>query len=105
VQGISLSSSLLFSSLLSLSKDLSVLLDDDEASLSAIEQGLGGRPDPETLGILLINKAGILARRGDRDTAVTILGALALDPGSTLATEHLAKAALAGLIAGRADPS
>jgi tetratricopeptide (TPR) repeat protein len=83
-------------------KDLSVLLDDDEASLGAIERGLLGRPDQETLGILQINKAAILARRGDRDTAIAILGELALSPDSTLATEHLAKAALAGLIAGRA---
>jgi hypothetical protein len=55
---------------------------------------------PETLGVLLINKAGILARRGDRDAAVAILGELALSPESTLGTEHLAKFALAGLVAG-----
>jgi tetratricopeptide (TPR) repeat protein len=81
-------------------KDLSVLLDDDAAGLHAIEQGLRGRPDQETLGILLINKANILARRGDQDAAIAILGELALSPDSTLATEHLAKAALAGLISG-----
>jgi tetratricopeptide (TPR) repeat protein len=80
-------------------KDLSMLLDDDASKLHAIEQGLRGRPDAETLGVLLINKAYILARRGDRDTAVTILGELALSRDSTLATEHLAKAALAGLMA------
>jgi tetratricopeptide (TPR) repeat protein len=79
-------------------KDLAVLLDDDTSRLNAIEQGLRGRPDAETLGILLINKASILARRGDRDTAVAILGELVLSPDSTLATEHLAKAVLSGLV-------
>ncbi len=79
-------------------KDLSMLLDDDTSRLNAIEQGLRGRPDAETLGILLINKASILARRGDRDAAVAILGELALSPDSTLATEHLAKVVLAGLV-------
>jgi len=80
-------------------KDFSLLLDDEGSKLNAIEQGLRGRPDPETLGVLLINKAGILARRGDRDTAVAILGELALSPRSTFGTEHLAKFALAGLVA------
>ena len=82
-------------------KDLSTLLDDDASRLHAIEQGLRGRPDGETLGVLLINKASILARRGERDTAVAILGELALSPDSTLATEHLAKVVLAGLVADR----
>lgn len=80
-------------------KDLSMLLDDDTSRLRAIEQGLRGRPDAETLGVLLINRAGILARRGDRDSAIAILGELALSPDSTLATEHLAKATLAALTA------
>jgi hypothetical protein len=33
-----------------------------------------------------------------RDEATRILGELALNPASTLATEHLAKAALAGFV-------
>jgi len=80
-------------------KDLATLLEDDPSKLRAIEQGLRGRPDPETLGMLLLNQAIIIARRGDRDTAIAILGELALSPDSTLASEHLAKAALARLIA------
>jgi len=79
--------------------DLSMLLDGDDSRLHAIDQGLHATTDPETLGILLINTATILARRGDRDTAVTILGELALSPDSTLGTEHLAKVALARLTA------
>lgn len=79
-------------------KDLSALLEDDASMLFAIEQGLRGRPDPETFGILQINKAAILARQGDTDTATAMLGTLALSPDSTLATEHLAKATLAGML-------
>jgi tetratricopeptide (TPR) repeat protein len=80
-------------------KDLSKLLDDEDRMLHAIEQGLRGRPDADTLGYLLIDKAQIIARRGDRDAAIAILGSLALDPDSTLAAEHLAKAVLALLVA------
>jgi tetratricopeptide (TPR) repeat protein len=79
-------------------QQLSTLLDEeggDDAMLHAIEQGLKGNPDGETRGMLLINKALILDRRGDRDGAIQILGALALEPSSTLATETLAKATLA----------
>ena len=78
-------------------KDLSVLLDDDDSRLRAIEQGLRGCPDGETLGILMINQADIIIRRGDRDRGIAILGGLALSPDSTLATEHLAKVKLAML--------
>jgi tetratricopeptide (TPR) repeat protein len=80
-------------------KELSLLLDDDTSKLRAIECGLRGRPDPETLGVLLINQANIFVRRGDRDAAIAILGELALSPDSTLAAEHLAKATLLRLIA------
>lgn len=79
--------------------DLAMMLDDDADRLRAIDQGLRGRPDLDTLGTLLMNKASILARRGDRDAAISILGELALSPESTLGTEHLAKAALAALVA------
>ena len=80
-------------------KDLATLLEDERDRLHAIEQGLRGRPDAETLGILLVNKASILARHGDQDQAIAILGELALSPDSTLATEHLAKVVLARLVA------
>jgi hypothetical protein len=68
-------------------------------SCAPSSRDLRGSPDPETLGILLIDKSGILARRGDRDGAIAILGDLALSPDSTLAAEHIAKATLASLIA------
>jgi hypothetical protein len=79
-------------------KELSSLLEDDDARLRAISRGLEHDPDGETKGILLINKALILHRRGDRDGALKILGGLALDPQSTLGTETLAKATLAQLV-------
>ncbi|WP_437736377.1 tetratricopeptide repeat protein [Sorangium sp. So ce1335] len=79
-------------------KELSRLLDDDDARLQAITRGLEHEPDGETKGMLLLNKALILDRRGDRDGAIKILGELALDPQSTLATEMLAKATLAQLV-------
>jgi hypothetical protein len=47
---------------------------------------------------LLINRALILEQRDLRAEAIAILGELALDPASTLATETLAKATLAHII-------
>jgi len=51
----------------------------------------------ETKGILQINTALILDRKGDHDGAVRLLDELALDPASTYATEHLAKVTLANV--------
>jgi tetratricopeptide (TPR) repeat protein len=79
-------------------KELSQLLDDDDARLRAITRGLEHDPDSETKGMLLINRAIVLHRRGDREGAVTILGELALDPQSTLGTEMLAKGTLATFV-------
>jgi len=78
-------------------KELAALLDDQADRFQAIERGLGGNPDPDTQGMLLISKAVIMAGRGDRDTAFSMLAELALAPQSTLAAEHLAKAMLARL--------
>ena len=75
-------------------KALAVLLDDPADKMRAIEQGLSHEPDPETKGVLLINKAIVLDGRGDHAGADRILGELALDPGSTLSTEAMAKATL-----------
>jgi tetratricopeptide (TPR) repeat protein len=79
-------------------KELAALLDDPGDRLRAIERGLGAEPDPETRGMLLMNKALVLNQRGERGAAIAILGDLALDPASTLATETLAKATLAQVI-------
>jgi tetratricopeptide (TPR) repeat protein len=79
-------------------KALAVLADQDSERLSAVENGLAAAPDAETKGILIINKASVLERMGNREAGVRLLGELALDPRSTLATEHLAKATLARMI-------
>jgi len=79
-------------------KELALLQADDDAKLKAIETGLSHAPDGETMGILLINKALTLNQKGKREEATRILGELALDPQSTLGTEHLAKVALASFL-------
>ena len=79
-------------------KELAALLDDPDDRLRAIESGLAAGPDPETRGMLLLNKALVANQLGDRAAAIAILGDLALDPASTLATETLAKATLAQVI-------
>lgn len=75
-------------------KDLSTLLENPDEALRAIEEGLKHKPDRETLGHLLINKAILIERLGRRDEAIEILGELALDPNSTRATEFMAKKTL-----------
>ncbi len=76
-------------------KDFAKTLDTDAEQLAAIERGLAANPDPETKGMLLINKALVLNSEGDHSGAIKLLGELALDPESTYGTEHLAKATLA----------
>jgi tetratricopeptide (TPR) repeat protein len=73
---------------------LASLSDNDAEKLLATERGLAANPDSETKGILQVNKALILERKGDREGAIRLLGELALDPASTYATEHMAKVTL-----------
>lgn len=82
-------------------KERALLADEVAERLEWIERGLAANPDAETKGILLINKALSLNQRGEKDAAVKLLGELALDPQSTFATEHLAKAMLANVTAKR----
>lgn len=77
--------------------ELATQMETDAEKLAAIEKGLAVNPDGETKGILQINKALVLERSGDHDSALQLLGELALDPASTYATEHLAKVTLASL--------
>jgi len=79
-------------------KELAALLDDADARWQAVANGLDASPDSETRGMLLIYKARMLLWRGERQEAIRILGVLALNPASTLATETLARATLAGVI-------
>jgi hypothetical protein len=78
-------------------KEVAGLSEDDAEKLTAIEKGLAANPDAETKGMLQINKALILDRKGDHDGAVQLLGEVALDPASTYAAEHLAKVTLANV--------
>jgi tetratricopeptide (TPR) repeat protein len=75
-------------------KELAVLSTDNQERLAAIETGLANKPDGETRGILLINKAAILSKSGDKQAAVHILEELIQDKNSTLGTEEQAKAFL-----------
>jgi tetratricopeptide (TPR) repeat protein len=77
---------------------LAGITENDTEKLAAIEKGLAAKPDAETKGMLQINKGLLLDRRGERDSAVRLLGGLALDPASTHATEHLAKVALRSVV-------
>jgi len=79
-------------------KELVFVTDDDSEKLAIVEKGLAAHPDPETKGMLQINKALIMNRTGNHDAAIRLLGELALDPNSTFATEHFAKSALAILL-------
>lgn len=79
-------------------KELAGLLPDGDPNLLAtIEKGLAADPDAETKGILRINKALVLNGQGNHESAIRLLGELALDPQSTYATEQMAKASLAML--------
>lgn len=79
-------------------KEASLLTDDDSIALTSIEKGLEAKPDKETYGMLLVNKALILNRQDKKSEAIEILGQLALDKNSTLATEKLAKRTLSYIL-------
>ena len=74
------------------------LTDDAAECLQIIAKGLACNPDPDTKGMLLINKATLLNREGQKQEALEILSNLALDPNETLQNEHLAKAFLSDLV-------
>jgi tetratricopeptide (TPR) repeat protein len=76
-------------------KELAMLLTKDSEKMAAIQKGLASDPDAHTRGMLQIQQALVLSRRGDVDGAINLLGELALDPKSTSATEELAKVNLA----------
>jgi tetratricopeptide (TPR) repeat protein len=78
--------------------ELAMLLDQDSERLVAIDRGLAADPDAETRGMLLVNRALVLNRQGNREAAVRLLGELALSPTSTQASEQMAKATLATLV-------
>jgi len=74
--------------------DLAELLDDPAARLQAFDRGLDQRPDPQTRGFLLINKALTLNQVGKREEARLILSALTVEPALPGDVEQLAKLSL-----------
>jgi tetratricopeptide (TPR) repeat protein len=75
-------------------KELAVLSTDKKERLAAIETGLANKPDRDTRGMLLLNKAAILNQSGDKETAVRLLDQLIQDKDSTVGTVEQAKAIL-----------
>jgi tetratricopeptide (TPR) repeat protein len=75
-------------------KDLANLLDDRAEKLKAIEQGLSKKPDAETMGVLIINKALVLDMDGKKEEAQKILGNLIFSSEVTTGNKELAKFAL-----------
>jgi tetratricopeptide (TPR) repeat protein len=75
-------------------KELAVLSTDKKERLAAIETGLANKPDGETRGMLLLNKAIVLNLNGDREAAVSLVNQLIQDKNSTLGTEEQAKVLL-----------
>lgn len=68
--------------------------EDDSLKLAEIDQGLSANPDPETYGLLMINKALTLYRNGEEKEATKILAELSMDKDATIATEQMAKESL-----------
>ena len=71
-------------------KERAALLDDSQQKLASIERGLACRPDPETRGFLLINKAVEFARQGRKGEAIAILGELATEPAEPTDVQQIA---------------
>lgn len=72
-------------------KELSTLLTDPAERLHALNQGLTGNPDPETRGMLILNKAILHAELGEKGEAGRLLDALLTDPATTTAARSLAR--------------
>jgi tetratricopeptide (TPR) repeat protein len=75
-------------------KDLAALLEDPKSRLSALENGLKADPDPETRGVLLVDKALLLARSDRKAEGIAILGNLATQANQPGDVQQLALFAL-----------
>jgi tetratricopeptide (TPR) repeat protein len=58
-------------------------LENTEERMEAIEKGLALRPDPETMGMLLLNKALVLNATGKVSEAKALLDEMIIDPKTT----------------------
>lgn len=79
-------------------KELANLLDDNTQRLNAIGTGLSKKPDAETQGVLLINKAIVLDDSGKKEEAKKILGDLIFSTATTTANVEMAKFALKSIV-------
>jgi len=75
-------------------KDAATFIDDPAKRIVVINQGLSAGPDPETYGILMINKALAYDQGGEHERAIAILEALIAEPESTFATKGIAQKTL-----------
>jgi len=83
--------------------ELSTLLTDPDQRLRAIDRGLAADPDAETKGMLILNKAAVLAAGGEQEAALRILRELISDPEATAGTATFAAESLARLVQDRQD--
>lgn len=72
-------------------KQLVYLLDDDVEELAAADRGLAAKPDDETYGMLILNKALVLGRLGRAPEGLQLIRDLLVDPRCTQAVEAMAK--------------
>lgn len=78
-------------------KQLAALLDDDDARLAALDRGLAAHPDDETYGMLVMNRALALGRRGQLAEGRRLLRDLIVDKRCTTGVQAIATVSLAGL--------
>ena len=75
-------------------KEISVHLKTDEERLETIEHALTLNPDPETLGVLLLNQALIYQRKGETSRARDIVEALLKGEDTTRANRSIGEKVL-----------
>ncbi|KAA2240935.1 hypothetical protein F0L74_24540 [Chitinophaga agrisoli] len=80
-------------------KELATLTEDSTLRLAAINTGLSKDPDPDTKGMLLINKAIILNENGEKEVAKKMLGDIIFSNESTTGSVEFAKIALKSVVA------
>lgn len=85
-------------------KELAALLTDPDERLRALDLGLAADPDADTKGMLILNKAALLAARNEKTEAARLLRELASDPHATTGTAAFARESLADLDPGVAPP-
>ncbi len=73
---------------------LASLLPDPQARIAVIERGVTADCDPETLGLLRVNKAVALGQLGREEDAIQLLGDIMFDEATTGLTYAMASSTL-----------